>query len=303
METSTGPTGPGRSSPRFGIVVPTIGRVPELDGLLRSLDDQDSRDFTVVIQVQANHEAVEGLVDRFRKMSDVPVHVVTGDARGVSAGRNAAEEILAEDVDYLLFPNDTSVYPPGLLTELATSLAGASAGAMTVIDRYGAKFVLQHGATLDKRTVWSVISPGLVVARTHFRELGGFDESLGTGAAAPWQSAEETDFLLRYRRRFGSGGFVWLPHLSVRGRSDSDGLSAAERRRKLRAYARGYGRVLRRHRYGALWHVRALVAGATFGLRRREQFDPVDGWWVLLGRAEGLVGHVIGPRGRQAVTR
>jgi hypothetical protein len=277
--------------------------VEELARLLHSLHEQDTRDFVVMVQVQANHTAVAELVDEFREASDVTVHVVRGVLCGVSAGRNAAEQAIVEEVDYLLFPNDTSVYPPTLLSDLRTLLGRASAGGMTVTDRYGAKFVLPHRVKLDKRTVWSVISPGLVIARSHFRELGGFDDSLGTGAASPWQSAEETDLLLRYLGRFGSDGFVWLPQLSVGGRPDSEGLAPAERRRKLRAYARGYGRVLRRHRYGLLWQGRALLAAATFGLRRREEFHWLDGWWVLAGRIEGLLGFVTGVQNRPAVSR
>ncbi len=279
----------------FGVVVPTIGRVKQLRELLESVWRQAFEGVVVSVCAQRDHDAVEAVVEDFRRTSGMTVHLVTESTPGVAGGRNAAVAAISERVEYLLFPNDTSRLPVGLLRDLRARLRGAPAAAVTVTEGHGVKFVLpSEGAPLDKRSVWSVISPGLVVHRDTFNDLRGFDESLGTGAPSPWQSGEETDLLLRYLEAHGDGGFRWLSDLRVEGVPDSAGLTREQRRRKLRAYARGYGKVLSRHRYGLVWKARALVAGATFGLRRREQFEPLDGWWVLIGRLEGLLGVPVG---------
>ncbi len=279
----------------FGVVVPTIGRVEQLRELLESVWGQGFESVVVSVCAQRNQDAVEAVVEDFRRTSGMTVHFVTGSTPGVAGGRNAAVAAITERVEYLLFPNDTSRLPAGLLTDLRAGLRGGAAAAVTVTEGHGVKFTLPpEGAPLDRRSVWLVISPGLVLHRGTFDDLGGFDDTLGTGAPTPWQSGEETDLLLRYLEAHGDRGFRWLGDLRVEGVPDSAGLTREQRRRKLRAYARGYGRVLSRHRYGLVWKARALVAGVTFGLRRREQFEPLDGWWVFLGRFEGLLGVVLG---------
>ena len=86
-----------------------------------------------------------------------------------------------------------------------------------------------------------------------------------------------------------------MPHdVAVGGIADPSGLSSAERRRKLRAYGRGMGRVVVRHPYPWWWRFAFLFGGLAFGLRHRATNGIVDGWWVFLGRAEGMLGHTAG---------
>ena len=138
---------------------------------------------------------------------------------------------------------------------------------------------------------------GLLIRRSVFEELGGFDPDLGTGAPTPWQAGEATDLLLRLveRRPELATAFDWLPPgVSVGGISDASGLSSQERRRKLRAYGRGLGRVVVRHRYPLWWRLAFLFGGLAFGLRNRSTNTVADGWWVFVGRAEGMAGRTLG---------
>ena len=164
-------------------------------------------------------------------------------------------------------------------------------GALTVVDEHGPKFVLPPAGTpLDRWNVWSVIEMGLVIRRTVFDRLGGFDPDLGTGASTPWQAGEATDLLLRlWSASRSRRSFDWFPHdVAVGGIGDPSGLSRSERRRKLRAYGRGLGRVVVRHRYPSWWRFAFLFGGLAFGLRHRAANTIADGWWVFLGRAEGM---------------
>lgn len=167
---------------------------------------------------------------------------------------------------------------------------------MTVIDEFGPKFVLPAAsAKLDKKNVWSVIEPGLFVGHAAFLFLGGFDESIGTGAVTPWQSGEGTELLLRWMQQFPTEQFQWINHPVVYGISDPRGLSKIERRIKLRAYARGYGRLLVTGRFGILHCIWALIGAASFGLRKGYPYQMVDGAYVLIGRIEGILGRPLVP--------
>jgi hypothetical protein len=185
-----------------------------------------------------------------------------------------------------------------VLARLRTHADDLEAGALTVRDELGPKFSLPPAGTpLDRWNVWSVIEMGIVMRKSVFDRLGGFDPSIGTGAASPWQAGEATDLLLRLIATDASlaRGFVWLPpEISVGGVADAYGLARAARRHKLRAYGRGLGRVVTRWRYPRWWRFAFVGGGLAFGVRHRPDYEVLDGWWVFLGRLEGAVGRPLG---------
>ncbi|TFD53392.1 hypothetical protein E3T46_03495 [Cryobacterium sp. Hh11] len=288
----------------IGLVVTTLGREQGLLRLLQSLAGQVTADDTIVIVAQRNLSAVTDLATDFASIGcDI---IVTTSPLGASRGRNAGVAALPERVDYLLhFPNDTTWFPPGSIAGIRSTPAEAGAGALTVTDENGPKFHLPvAGTALDRWNVWTVIEMGLVMRRSLFTELGGFTESIGTGASTPWQSGEATDLLLRLISTGAADSFVWLPaDISIGGISDPQGLSNAERRRKLRTYARGFGRVLSVWHYPLYWRAAALAGGLLFGVRNRSSFQAADGWWVFVGRFEGLTGRCFGTNLATAVDR
>ncbi|MDF2048838.1 hypothetical protein [Arthrobacter sp. Cr_A7] len=220
----------------------------------------------------------------------VSVTAVSG-PRGASAGRNHAVNKAPSTVDFLLFPNDTSWFPPDFVKTFKAQAISGSAGALTVIDELGPKFLLPPpGTPIDKKNVWQVIEPGLFIGHETFLHLGGFDESIGTGAVTPWQSGEGTELLLRWMKLPSVGPFEWCDYPQVFGISDPKGLTKSERRVKLRAYARGYGRLLVVGEFGPVQCLKALLGGASFGLRKGHPYTVGDGLFVLLGRMEGLMG-------------
>ena len=288
----------------LGLVVATLGRVEPLRRLLESLAPQLRAGDRVVLVAQDRIAEVERLADSFR--SETVAIDVTTSPRGASRGRNAGVAHLEPGERLLHFPNDTTWFPAGTLDAIRAIAPTLAVGALTVVDEHGPKFTLPHAPTpLDRWNVWSVIEMGILMRRSVFDELGGFDPAIGTGAPTPWQAGEATDLLLRLaaRRPDLAAGFTWLPpEVFVGGIADPRGLSAAERRRKLRAYGRGLGRVVVRHRYPLWWQFAFLFGGLAFGLRHRPDYRLADGWWVFLGRAEGMAGHALGGA-TAAVTR
>jgi glycosyltransferase involved in cell wall biosynthesis len=280
----------------LGLVVATLGRVEPLERLLESLAPQVRPDDRVVIVAQGRIDDVEDLAARFRA-DGLAVDVRTS-ALGASRGRNAGVAALPPGERLLHFPNDTTWFPDGSVDAIRDASSEIAAGALTVIDEHGPKFELPAAGTpLDRWNVWSVIEMGLLMRRSVFDELGGFDPDLGTGASSPWQAGEATDLLLRLAERSSdlAARFGWLPgDIVVGGISDPSGLSDTARRRKLRAYGRGMGRVVARHRYPLWWRLAFVGGGLAFGLRNRATNAAGDGWWVFVGRAEGLLGRTIG---------
>lgn len=303
---------------RFGIVVTTLGRIAPLERLLDSLDGQVAPGDRIVLVAQHDIEGVRTVVTRH---PGLPVTVTTSD-RGASLGRNVGVAALPAGEDdnkdghdsqasqeyVLMFPNDTTWFPPDTLPRLRASVGAlTAAGALTVTDEHGPKFTLPApGTPLTPRTVWSVIEMGLVIRSEVFRAVGGFDASIGTGAPTPWQAGEVTDLLLRLRRDRpeAAAHFIWLPSdIAVGGIADAHGLTASERRHKLRGYARGLGRLVARWHYPFGWRLAFTLGGLAFGLRHRCDYAPIDGWWVFLGRVEGWCNRTIGATATPAVRR
>lgn len=289
----------------LALVVTTLGRIDSLRLLFDSLVGRLGPTDRLVVVAQRNLPGVEALATEFRGKS-LPVDVTTS-LPGAARGRNAGVALLTEDYDYLLaFPNDTTWFPEGTVEQLHALPEHFRVGALTVVDEYGPKFDLPPtGTTLDRWNVWSVIEMGILVRRSLFDAVTGFDPEIGTGATTPWQAGEATDFLLRLMRDGLTSDFAWQPpSLVVRGVSDAHGLSRRQRRHKLRSYSRGLGRLVTRWHYPLWWRLAFIVGGIAFGIRHRRTYEPSDGWWVFLGRVEGSLGRTLGPGVPQkAVTR
>ncbi|MFT3876816.1 MAG: hypothetical protein QM708_10410 [Propioniciclava sp.] len=287
----------------LALVVTTLGRVGALRTLLESLDGQLTADDQVVLVAQDHADEVRALAQEYRGRG-IPVSAITS-PRGAARGRNAGVRALRDGDPLLLFPNDTTWLPSGGADALRALGPALVTGALTVIDEHGPKFTLPApGTPVDQRTVWSVIEMGLLVRRSAFEAVGGFDEQIGTGASTPWQAGEVTDLLLRLRRDGYTDAFVWCPpEVHVRGIGEATGLSDAERRRKQRGYNRGTARLLARWHYPWWWQVAFLGAGLLSGVLHPATHRITDGWWVFLGRLEGLLGRTFGASQATAVAR
>jgi hypothetical protein len=167
------------------------------------------------------------------------------------------------------------VFPTGVVDRIrgAVDSPGFLAGGFTSWDERGPKTTLPPAGTrLDQWNVWTVIEMGILIRRSLFDEVGGFDEEIGPGASTPWQVAEGTDLLLRAldERPDLADRFVWLPHDAyVNGISTAYGLSRPEARRKMRAYGRGTGHAMSVHRYPWWWRTAFTMAGLAIRSRSR----------------------------------
>ncbi|WP_292831413.1 glycosyltransferase family A protein [Microbacterium sp.] len=291
----------------IALVVTTLGRVEALRTLLTSLEGQLAQQDRIVLVAQSNHDEVSAVAEQFVTRG-VPV-VATRSERGASLGRNTGVAALPSGEFVINFPNDTTVFPAGMMDRIRVGVRGPSfvAGAFTSWDERGPKTQLPPAGTpMDRWNVWAVIEIGILMRRSLFEEIGGFDEAIGPGASTPWQVAEGTDLLLRAVRDRPdvAHGFTWLPHgVYVEGISTAFGLTTRERRRKMRAYGRGTGRMIAVHRYPMWWRAAFTLAGLFYGFRNAAPVTIADGWSMFAGRLEGAIGRTFGQHQLVSTTR
>lgn len=279
---------------RIAVVVSTVGRdVAALDRLLESLERQEHPAAEIVVADQSGSHRVATMLAAWA--GRLPVRRVVS-TRGLSVGRNDAIRALGDDLHMVAVTDDDCTYEPGTLASAARVFrhtgCGVLCGALKSSqgDRVRSEDV---PFALDRRTVWThAIEPATFVGREVFEDVGLFDVALGVGSPGPWQSGEGTELLLRAM----GAGHVLQYDGAVRVHECSQVLSDDERLSKARRYARGTGRVIRRH-YGPLEQARVilrplLAAGGHLLLgHRKEARRYLE---VTKGRAEGVVGRTVG---------
>lgn len=290
--------------PTIGVAVTTVGRWDDLRELLGDLARQTQPPRAVAV---AHHdEAAAGeLAELVASFSDTLSIRTVLSPRGISNGRNAAAELLGEEVDWLYFPNDTSRVDDDFLERIGRhATPDTTVVAVQLVDREGPRNALPpRGSVLTRRNVWGAIEPATLFNRRAFYRAGRFSPSLGSGADTPWQAGEGTDLLLRMSLRDGFA-IEWIPDIEVRAHTEFAHLSPAERSRKIRFYGRGSGYVYRRWDYPAWDKFRHVFGAVLSPLRKPDKFRPRDGVALMVGRAEGVLGQVAGGnRDHRAIVR
>jgi glycosyltransferase involved in cell wall biosynthesis len=271
----------------FDLVVATLGRGEELDGLLRSLEHQTHSAFRVLVVDQNDDARVTEALARHPALDTVLLR----SAPGLSRARNVALRQLQADV--IAFPDDDCVYPDGLLEAVARKLAGRPE-----LDGIGGQAADPEGrpsgrwpvraCAIEPDTLWNRANSHTIFLRRELVErLQGFDEALGLGAGTPWHSGEEIELLVRALRH--GARIEYDPELVVlhpARRLTSSGLRAIGRRD-----GASVGFILARHGYPARVVARMLVrplGGAVMALLRRDPSRARFHVATLRGRLAGL---------------
>ena len=181
--------------PSFDLVIATVDRVPDLGRLFASLEAQTHRAFRVLLVDQNEDDRLEPLL-RERDFDIVRLRA----ERGLSRARNAAlGEIRA---DLVAFPDDDCSFAPELLLQVARRFADEGLDGLTgrAVDEAGhsSSSWAQDAALLTRENLWNrAISFTIFLRAPLVARVGRFDEQLGLGAATPWASGEEIDYLVR----------------------------------------------------------------------------------------------------------
>jgi glycosyltransferase involved in cell wall biosynthesis len=235
-------------TPAVSLLLCTVGRTEPLLRVLQSLKQQTFKDFEVVVVDQNPPGVLDPILSQFTPALRI-VHCQA--PRGLSRARNVG---LAQcRGTFLAFPDDDCWYPEDLVARVVALFAASpdvDIHAGRTLDAEGQASLglfLDQDAPITKQNIWFAGNSNSLFVRTAAaRRINGFDEGLGVGAATKFKSGEETDFVLRLLERGAKGRFhhdLFVHHDQV-----LDDEAAALRRAA--AYAPGFGRVLRLHRYG-----------------------------------------------------
>lgn len=260
------------------LVACTVGRRDRLARLLDSLKTQTNRAFELIVVDQSSGSDIEAL------LADFPVGRAVRylrTERGLSRGRNIGLRHVSGQV--VGFPDDDCWYSPDVIESVFRFFHKPDIDVLTgrTVDGRGVNSLSPYRSDsggIDRHNVFqSGNSNTLFVRASVARDVGGFDETLGVGAATPFQSGEETDFLLRCLRK---GHRLHFSHEFTVHHDQIDNSSAAQFTRA-RIYSRGYGRLLRLHGYGAGYLAMRIGRAAARGAiclatgdqpRARQQF-------------------------------
>lgn len=280
---------PPRSEIRLSLVVATLGRSDEVARLLGSLATQQRQDFEVIIVDQNGDDRVLAPIEQYRDALTI-LHLRTP-LQGVCRARNLGASQARGH--WLMFPDDDCWYPPDLFERYERIAAdrpadfycgrAADAAGETIMGTFETE-----PARIERANVWTtLIEWMLVVRRSSFQAVGGFDERIGPGSGTPWGAHEVQDLVLTLLARGHSGQYD--PRLFGHHPHDVDPATPAKVA-KMRIYSAGLGYVMRKHGFRLSQFLPRLlrpIAGCGLyaltgrpGLARRSQ-------QILLGRWQG----------------
>ncbi len=238
---------------RFSLVLATVGRVREIERFLNSLDAQTYREFELIVVDQNPDDRLAPALGEYQDRFPL-THLRS--LPGLSRSRNIGLKKIAGDI--VAFPDDDCWYPQYLLEQVTRffaihpereALTGRSVDAE---DKPSNGRWDTEAGPISLYNVWRRgISYTIFLSRKAVRQVGCFDECLGIGAGTPWESGEDTDYLLRALK----AGFrvCYEPEIVV---YHPQWIQDYDRKRleKAYSYGMGMGRVLKKHRY-PFWFV------------------------------------------------
>jgi GT2 family glycosyltransferase len=276
----------GERHPSFDLVVATVDRVNELQWLLASLEAQTHRDFRVLLVDQNEDDRLEPILRQKRHFDVVRVR----SQRGLSRARNAA--VGDVQADLVAFPDDDCVFAHDLLERVAGRFAtDPSLDGLTgrAVDEAGhsSKSWANDPKLLTKENLWNrAISFTIFLRAPLVARVGRFDEELGLGAATPWTSGEEIDYLLR---ALDAGARIEYDPALIVTHPDQGASPSALRSRGARDGA-SIGYILRKHAYPKRMVGRMFIrpiGGALVAIARGDRAQAAFQLSTLRGRLLG----------------
>jgi GT2 family glycosyltransferase len=231
---------------KFSLIVVTTSRLRLAERLLTSLSAQTHKDFEVIF-VHGKECAAEAQVLAADYALDMDIRVLASSNYCLSRSRNLALPLIRGDI--IAFPDDDCVYEADTLAQCATVFVENP----HIHILLGRVFDLNETITIPSISVVhklnyvSLFCHSCSIAQFHKREciqdVGDFDEDMGVGCTTLFQSGEDTDYVLRALK----SGFLLAYAPTITVRHPAVNLHDAELSAKVRAYARGRMRLLRKH--------------------------------------------------------
>ncbi len=280
---------PGDSRVVISLVVATVGRAQELERMLATVAQQSFQQVEVIVVDQNGDDRLTALLHRWQPFIRC-IHARS--LKGLSLARNVGIALASGSI--IGFPDDDCWYPVDLLLQVNDWFASHPAydffccAAQDESGREVASRWPRHPVAVDRNSVLrACASASLFMRKAALDAIGGFDETLGLGAATPFQSAEDSDLALRFIAYGCKGWFEKKMHVH----HEYKGAGGASATRAF-AYGMGFGCLLRRHGYSAptlLYHVCRPLGGLAKSLLLAEPAKAIFYWNSALGRLKGYV--------------
>lgn len=267
--------------PRITLLATTRGRLEPVRRLFESLETQTCHDFMLLLGDQNPRGYLDGLVAEYRDTFLIE-HVYLS-PQGLSHARNMLLPYVIGDV--VALTDDDCHYAPDCL-ERVTELFDANPQMSALVGNANGRTSTLVIEQKESRISLFRNAPSWVLffRTTVMREVGYFDENLGIGSSGPYQSGEETDYLLRV---FASGRGSILRSSDVCVFHDDFSSDHPSLVAKTKGYALGRMYLLRKHDF-PLWF---KLANVLYPLIRLP-FDGGHAWPyrknMFLGRLRGL---------------
>lgn len=267
------------SSPHFSLLVATRGRREAFIRLLDSLVAQEYAHFTVLLGDQNPQPFLAEILQEYETKLTIDYHSLT--PMGLSSARNLLLPHVRGDI--VALTDDDCHYSSDTLLK-AAHFFSTHPDAAGCIGAFASELSACSPAKETRFSVFRKAPSWLVFLRRGVVEtVGGFDESLGIGASTPYQSGEETDYLLRAL----DCGFVVYRKKDIVVFHDS-WQEGAEFDEKICGYAQGRMALLRKHSFSLgfkLLNVLHPLARMAMNSELSQKYY----WKVFCGRLHALL--------------
>lgn len=189
----------------FSLIMPTLGRSDTVERFIKSLADQGSAEFELIIVDQNDDDRLVPIIQRNSYICSI--QHIRFNGRGAARARNKGLPYASGK--FITFPDDDCWYTPNLLPlvqhyfETEPEFTGFTGrfddglGQSEGGGSFDGGWSMQR-ALLDKYNVWfNAIEFTMFFHRDAFYKTGGFLADIGVGAGTPWGAGEGTDLLLR----------------------------------------------------------------------------------------------------------
>lgn len=246
---------PGRdpcaAAPVASLIVCTIGRARELDRLFASLAQQSLRRFEVILVDQNPDDRLRAIVARHERQFAI-THLKS--EKGLSKARNAG--LPWGNGAFIGFPDDDCWYEPTTLADVAQFFSdepGFDIVSGRTLDQRGFESLSSFRRTsgpISRSNIWRSGNSSTLFVRRDVALRVAFDETLGVGAATPFKSGEESDFVLS---AMALGKRAFFDRRLIVRHEQVDAQIGAPQLKRAWDYSAGFGYVLRKHDYGLFY--------------------------------------------------
>ena len=188
----------------FSLIVPTLNRKKYLINLLKSLENQDLKNFEVIIIDQNPAEFLKDIISEW--VMKINIIYKNVNFKGACKARNYGAKFA--NGEYIAFPDDDTEYYRDVLSLVAEgfkSIDDADILITNCLDHKSSKAVLNkiNKKVFLIKSIYGLLKERIVTSQIFLKnsifENSSyiFDEMMGPGACTPYASNDETDLLIR----------------------------------------------------------------------------------------------------------